>query len=371
MKKTSPRNDIEKLKGKTKNSPHQASTRASIRRLLQVDQLLKKHKYLSAKQIANELECSRGAIIKDIGHMRLFHNAPIEYAADEHGFYYTHEFQFLPTGTMSESDLFAVLVADKLISQYQGMPEHRTLRATFKKMLRNLDKKKRHSLRRRERAISIRTFGPEDADTAVYAALSRAVVQKRVTEFDYRNYGQLEWMRRTVHPLEIVSIDHIWYLYAYDLLRNDIRTFQLARLKNPALLQEKFKGRHGFDLEEYLEGAFRAMKGKKQYDIELEFNIEGTDQVRPRKWHPSQTMEELPLGCSRVKMHLNSLEEVTGWILSFGTRCRVIGPPELKQKVCDSITGMGQMYGLAVSPAVATAPTAPAATAAQQPLNAA
>jgi predicted DNA-binding transcriptional regulator YafY len=67
--------------------------------------------------------------------------------------------------------------------------------------------------------------------------------------------------------------------------------------------------------------------------VVLEFDAGDADDVRGRRWHPSQDLIELPKGTLRVKLRLNSLEEVERWVLSFGTHAVVIAPTALRELV--------------------------------------
>jgi hypothetical protein len=55
-------------------------------------------------------------------------------------------------------------------------------------------------------------------------------------------------------------------------------------------------------------------KGDEDCEVVVEFDAWGADGVRCRLWHSSQELTELPKGGLRIKLRLNSLEEVTRWI---------------------------------------------------------
>ena len=67
--------------------------------------------------------------------------------------------------------------------------------------------------------------------------------------------------------------------------------------------------------------------------------------MRGRRWHSSQDLTELPEGRLRVKLRLNSLEEVDGWVLGFGTHATVVGPQKLKERLFKATMELFQRYG--------------------------
>ena len=67
--------------------------------------------------------------------------------------------------------------------------------------------------------------------------------------------------------------------------------------------------------------------------------------MRGRRWHSSQELTDLPEGRLRVKLRLNSLEEVEGWVLGFGTHASVIGPQKFKERLFAATQELCQRYG--------------------------
>jgi len=124
-----------------------------------------------------------------------------------------------------------------------------------------------------------------------------------------------------------------WTLFGFDVKRNDTRSFVLARLAKPRLTGQQFEMVKPFDLKDELRGSFGLYKGKEKVDVVVEFDAWGADDVRPQHWHWSEELTELPKGRLRVKFTLSSLEEVEGWVLSFGEHATVVEPRELKDRL--------------------------------------
>lgn len=327
-----------------KKAPREMRSRPPLHRMQRIHEWIKSGKYPNAVGMAEDLEVTDRTIKRDIEFMRDSLQAPIEYDELKHGYFYRKEYDFLPVTAMSEAEMFSLLVADKAIAQYRGMPFQKPLRMAFKKLTGQLDDKERYSLENLGLALSFRPFAPEDADLNVFRVLTKAVQERRVLKFEYRNLGAKQWQTRQVHPYHLACIDSHWYLFAYDIQREAMRTFVLTRLIKPTAMEEHFVKSKDFNPDKYLEGSFGVMKGDKEYDVEIEFNAWATDLVRGRQWHSSQTLAELPDGGSRLKMRLNGLEEIERWILSWGTHARVVGPMVLCERVKKMATAVGQLY---------------------------
>ena len=64
----------------------------------------------------------------------------------------------------------------------------------------------------------------------MYFALNDAISNKTPLKILYRNLNQ-EWQERIIHPLQIFNYDKTFYVTAYCELRNDIRHFEIDRIK--------------------------------------------------------------------------------------------------------------------------------------------
>ena len=100
-----------------------------------------------------------------------------------------------------------------------------------------------------------------------------------------------------------------------------------------------------FDLNKELSGSLGVFKGGDDYQVVVDFDAWGADDVRGRRWHSSQELTELPDGRLRVKLRLNSLEEVEGWVLGFGKHATVVGPEELRKRVEKTARQIAGKYG--------------------------
>jgi proteasome accessory factor B len=308
-------------------------------------ELIKGGMFPNAVTMAKEMSVTDRTVKRDIEYMRDIHGAPIGYDELKHGYYYKKEFEFLPVTAISEKEMFALLVADKAIAQYRGMPFQRALQTAFAKLTGQLDNQQRYSMEHLGLALSFRPMAPEDGDLNVFQIITKGLQESRALTFNYRNLGAKNWQERRVHPYHLACIDSHWYLFAHDLKREAVRTFALTRLAKPQVAEERFVKPKSFDPDKYLAGSFAVMKGDKEQEVVIEFDGWATDLVRGRQWHSSQEWTELPEGGSRLRMRLNSLEEVERWILSWGTHAKVIGPAALAERVKKTALAVAGVYG--------------------------
>jgi len=271
-------------------------------------------------------------------------NPPIEYDNQRYGYHCSRPVEQFPGVAVTEADVFALLVAHKTISQYRGTPFQKPLEAAFEKLTSNLDRTAHLTLGSLDEALSFRPFAPEDTDLKAFEVLFQGVQEHRVVRFQYRKLGVRKPERRQVHPHHLACIENVWYLFAFDMDREAMRTFVLTRLSQPELTSKRFTPRRDFNVDEYLRGSFSVVRGGDDYEVVIEFDAWAADLLRSRRWHPSQEIVEIPGSGMRFRVRLNSLEEVERWVLSWGTHATVVRPLILARRIEKTAAALREKY---------------------------
>lgn len=308
--------------------------RNATERLLAIHQLISAKRYPNTVRLAREFDVSQKTIKRDVEWMRVHWDLPIEYDRERHGYFYSREVkQFPGVPTITEAEMFALLVAHKAVEQYSGTPFYKPLQMAFRKLTGKLDDKERYTLHDTDEVLSFRPFAPEATDLERFEIVACAIQQRRALRFQYRKPGEKRAEERHVHPYHLTCNDNRWYLIGYDVARDDIRTFALARMNGGTVLSETFQKPKDFSMAKYLRGSLTVMSGRGDFEVVIEFDSWATDQLRGRLWHSSQQVTELPGGESRMRLRLSGLEEVERWVLSWGTHATVIQPKMLVERV--------------------------------------
>jgi predicted DNA-binding transcriptional regulator YafY len=298
----------------------------AIERMMRIHRLIENKEYPNCSKIAKEFEMSIRTIKRDVDFMKTRLNMPIEFDVQRNGYFFTKSVPNFPQMPVSEADTFALFIASKAIEQYRGTPLQQMLEATFRKLTGQLDQSVRFSLGSLDGVLSFRPFAPGDRELNMFAMLTRAVSERRAMKFLYRNRGQLKAQQRHVHPYHIACVENQWCMFGFDVKRSDLRTFVLARLSRPALTGSRFTVSKKFDLNEFLAGSLGLFKGKDDFEVMIDLDAWAADDVRGRRFHSSQEITEMPKGMLRLRLRLNSIEEIERLVLSMGTHATVVRP---------------------------------------------
>ncbi|MBC8003557.1 MAG: WYL domain-containing protein [Opitutaceae bacterium] len=308
-------------------------SRPPLERMMRIHAAIASGSYPNATLLADELEVSTKSIHRDIDFMRDRMKLPIEFDRAHNGFRYTEEVGGFPTLQITEGELFALLVAEKALQQYRGTSFEKPLLSAFKKMAESLPDEISLNVGDWDQAISFRTTAEPILNLEIFDALAKAATQRSQLKLSYRKPGRRETEPRVVDPYHLANINGEWFLFAYDHLRKDIRTFVPARIVSMAPTGKTFARPQKFSLEKRLRDSFGVISGQGHFEVVVRFSDLVADYIREKRWHPSQKLVELKDGGVELRLTLSSLVEIQRWILGWGGGAVVVQPPELVESV--------------------------------------
>lgn len=321
-----------RISAKAATRPVQHS-RPPLDRVRRIHHEIARGRYPNARQLAAELEVNPKTIHRDLEFMRDRLELPLEFDPRRNGYYYTAPVTDLPAVSISEGELFALVLAEKALGQYRGTPFEKPLLAAIEKIAAGLPETITVALQDLQQSISFRTRAEPMLDLDIFRCLADAVSHRRQLRIQYRKPGGGPAEERVVDPYHLANINGEWYLFAYDHLRQAPRTFVPMRIQSAVPTGQTFNRPKKFSIENWLRGSFGVVQGTGDYRVVLHFTPAAADYLREKKWHESQQLRDLPDGGVEVTFRLSGLSEVQRWVLSWGGHCRVVEPPELAAAV--------------------------------------
>jgi len=319
-------------------------SRPPLERMQRLHDLLSNEQPVNCQQLGKDFEVSYKTIQRDLDFMRDRLNLPIEYDATCYTFRYTETVEAFPLLQVSEGEILALFVAQKVLAQYRGTPFEKTLGSAFQKLTGALKETVSFDLGEWGSDYSFRVTGASAADLEVFRLLARAIVQRQEISFSYQPLRSTTPETRCVHPFHLANIDNAWYLLAYDPQRGQIRTFALPRIRSPQCTKKTFERPRGFSAAKELKGGFGVFAGSGKYLVKIRFDSFASRLVRERDWHPTQKFREAKGGEIELEMTLGALEEIERWILSWGDHAKVLAPKILIESVAKRIRLMDKLY---------------------------
>jgi predicted DNA-binding transcriptional regulator YafY len=301
--------------------------------MLRIHQAIQSGKYPNASTLAAEMEVSTKSVYRDLEFMRDRLRVPLEWDGTRNGYYYTGEVKTFPPLQITEGEIVALVMAEKALQQYRGTSFEKPLLSAIKKMEESLPDVISLSLSDIEQSISFQTRSAPILNLEILDVLAKATAGHHQLEITYRKPGQKNPEQRRIDPYHLANINGEWFLFAFDHLRKDIRTFVPARIKALRQTGRTFCRPQQFSIEQRLRGSFGVHSGQGAHEVVLRFNDQVADYIREKKWHESQQLHELKDGGVELRMKLSSLAEVERWVLSWAGNATVVRPLELADSV--------------------------------------
>ncbi|HQR40003.1 MAG TPA: WYL domain-containing protein [Blastocatellia bacterium] len=318
-------------------------------RFLWIEAEIRRGRYPNTRTIAEHFEVSRKTVQRTIEFMRDRFQAPLDYSAAHRGWYYTEPTFVLPAEILTEGDIVAILMAERLARQYAGSILGAQVGRALSKVAGALTETVSVDLSELSAAWSFEALPTIEVDETMFHELVRATREHLSVEMTYFTAMTGETGTRRVDPLHVRNHQGDWYLVAFDHKRKEVRIFLLGRIRELTVLDTKFTPRKGFDLAAFLESSFQMFVGSEPIDVVLEFDAYQARWIRERRLpHDSAWIEELDDGGVRLSMRVLSIEAVRRYILQYGSHVRVVAP----QALCDEIrTEAERMAAMYVAPA--------------------
>jgi proteasome accessory factor B len=315
-------------------------------RVLEIHKIVRAGRYPNCSTLAEEIEVTAKTIQRDVSFMREQLGLPLEYDSIKHGFHYTRAVHEFPLLHLSRNDLVALFLARHALEPLRGTRLERMLAESFSKIAEACPGEVSIQWSELDEAFSVKASGVLPADVTLFGDLLDAVMANREVTFDYHKLTASSTERRTVQPYHVGQIEHGWYLLAFDPKRKAMRTFALQRLTNLRVLKAKFERNPSFNARDHLGGGFGVWSYNKEenhhHAVSIRFEGYAARVVAERLWHSTQEIRRLNEDGSAIEFQatLAGLEEITRWVLSWGSKAQVLGPPELKKRVRDEVAAM-------------------------------
>ncbi|GAA1312701.1 DeoR family transcriptional regulator [Planotetraspora silvatica] len=192
------------------------------------------------------------------------------------------------------------------------------------KLDRVLPTRLRHEVRALSGSVESFGGGRTPVDPKVLMTLARACRDEVVAGFDYPSGSEVR--RRRAEPYRLVVSDRRWYLLAYDLDRDDWRSFRVDRMTDVSARTGRFRPRAAPDATTYVQEGVAS----RVYPHQARFLVHASaDTVRAQI--PASAAVVRPRGSElcEVLSGAGSLDFVLMHVLLLGHAFEVLDPPEL------------------------------------------
>jgi predicted DNA-binding transcriptional regulator YafY len=296
-------------------------------RLLQLLSLLQGRRDWPGGELADRLEVSRRTVRRDVERLREL-GYPIESLAGPAGGYRLAAGSAMPPLLLDDDEAVAIAVGLRSAAgaAVAGI-EEASVRALVK-LEQVLPSRLRPRLRALQAATTIPVGGPT-VDPQCLTILGAACRDTERVRFAYLDREGNE-SRREVEPHSLVNRGRRWYLVAWDLRREDWRTFRLDRVARPGGVGVRFRQRRlpAKDAAEYVTRSISAMPSRYEARILLRCPAE---EMKGRFGGGWGEVEPIDDESCEFRTGDDDLDWLALRVAGIGVEFEVIEPPELAE----------------------------------------
>jgi len=318
---------------------------AHLERVFWIEHEIRAGRYPNTRTIARHFEISTKTAQRTLDFMRDRLRLPLGYSGERRGWYFTEPTYGLRAVELTEGDLVAILITERLARAYRGLAIGRQVEQAFAKVLDAMTNIVSIDFDSLSEAYSFEANATVQISPEVFQQLGRAAKERRRIEMTYYTAMRGEVTRRRVDPLHMRSYLGEWYLIAFDYYRDGVRDFNAGRIQELTVLDETFGWPQGFNLAEYLDSGFAMVRGREPIEVEIAFDEYQARWIRERgAVHPTEQREELADGGLLLRMRVTALDSVKRFVMQYGSHARVIAPEKLRDMVREEIKAMRAGY---------------------------
>jgi predicted DNA-binding transcriptional regulator YafY len=299
-------------------------------RTLRLLSLLQTHRYWTGAELAAKLRVSVRTVRRDVDRLREL-GYPVEADRGVDGGYQLAAGAALPPLAVDDDEAVAIAIGLRTAAQGAVAGIEDTSVRALAKIVQIMPPR----LQRRVDALSAVTvpavWGTRSTvDAGVLTTVAQACRSEVRMRFSYTGRGA-ETTERHVEPHRLVSLGRRWYLVAYDLTREDWRSFRIDRLRDPTSTGIRFRPREvpGGDTAAFVRAGIESMPAA--YTVEVV--VHASPATVRAALGPWGTVEEIDGERCRLRMTVDSLDWPALAVGSIRAEFEVISPPEFVEHI--------------------------------------
>ena len=175
---------------------------------------------------------------------------------------------------------------------------------------------------------------PLNGQAQIYQQLLTAISQRQCARIYYHSLAERQDICTRLSPYRLLFSRRSWYVIGRSSLHRATRTFNVSRISNFELLEDRYCIPRGFSIERHLGNAWHLIpeRGPDQ-DVLIRFSPMVAENVAEVVWHKTQRVKFNEDGSLDFRVTVSGLNEISWWILGYADHAVVIEPAELRQIV--------------------------------------
>ncbi len=254
----------------------------------------------------------------------------------------------LPPTNFTPEEALALLVLCHELGDQRNLPFFAPARTAAVKLQSSLPARLQDVIRRAAEGVEIQLpkTNPLAGQATVYERLLEALGDRRAVRIRYRSLAEDQTLQTKVLPYRLYFSRRSWYLIGRSTLHRGTRTFNVSRIEELVVLDDRYRVPRGFSVDRYLRNAWHLIpEPGPDHEVTVRFGRLVAHNVAEVAWHKTQRLEFRPDGSLDYHVTVSGLQEIAWWILGYGDQAEVVRPAELRRIIARHAARLAQMYG--------------------------
>ena len=253
-------------------------------RISYIDRAIQERGAVTTREVATHFENSERQIKRDIEYMRERIGMPLIYDYAKKGYRYEKESTLLRYSNEKALIFFSLL---KSILQNRDM-----LPLIDTEALKIVEDAMGSDYRDISDKITYATSVADPPNYTTFSECCSALKENMAITIAYLNALNISSIR-TVEPLHLISYSNKWYMVAFDLTKQDLRSFHLGRIQSIMKTNLEIAPRN---LEQrvasYLSSGFGIFNGEEAFRVGIEIYPPVSHTMKNQLWHKDQILTQ-------------------------------------------------------------------------------
>jgi len=307
-----------------------------VTRVIHILTTLQTGKTYTADNLSELFNKSRRTIFRDLNELKAI-GVPYHYDAKTGSYSINPEF-FLPPLDLNLQEALSLLLLVHKTSNQAQLPFKKSLLLASMKIENNLPAKIRQYCNAALQNISARPrpLATTNLLDKIFGTLQKAITEKCLVRIKYHSLFEGGDIDTELRPYHLMFNRRAWYVLGFSDIHKSIHTFNLNRIKELAVSDNRFTDSGKFDADEHLGRAWSMIPEGRIYNVSLRFLPKVAENVTEVQWHSTQKVTQNSDGSATVEFRVDGLGEISWWILGYGDQVQVLAPKILRNKIVET-----------------------------------
>lgn len=306
-------------------------------RLLHLLSLLQTRREWSGQELADRLEITTRTVRRDVDKLREL-GYPVDATVGVGGGYRLGAGAEMPPLLLDDQEVLAVALGLDAVTTGPVSDMAEASAGALTKLRQVMPSRLRHRLDSLSLEAVPRTRGQVTVSAEVLTDIAATCHRREQLRFDYRRGDGTE-SRREVEPYRLVRNGMRWYLIAFDLGRDDWRSFRVDRMVPKIPTGPRFTPR---ELPEgaasrFLERSLGAVYRKSSARVRIHAPVETIGPMVSDAWGTLESGDEQTC---ELTLYSTSLTSIARWLHAFDADFTVLSPDALR----DELAGVAEHH---------------------------